>query len=299
MGYRNIFIENNCKLSIKNSNLVIKQIDETLIPIEDINMIMIDNKMCNLTSYLLDSLTRNNVLVYICDEKHLPTSILLNINSYCRQLKRIKEQMNISKPLQKRMWQNIIIQKVLNQATCLKLLNIPGYIQLENLAMSVQSGDLTNVEATAASVYFRLLYGDYFTRRSDGIINAALNYGYAIIRGMIARSLVAYGFETSIGIFHHSELNNFNLADDIIECFRPLVDLYVTTIVDLNSEELTSEIKREIFNVTNQLVVIDNRKYNIQNAIDYVVMSLSKSYKNNECCLTLPQIIPLKEYSFI
>ena len=299
MGYRNIFIENNCKLSIKNSNLVIKQIDETIIPIEDINMIMIDNRMCNLTSYLIDSLTKNNVLLYICNEKHLPTSILLNINCYCRQLKRIKEQINISKPIQKRIWQNIIIQKVLNQATCLKLLNIPGYIQLENLAMSVQSGDSTNVEATAAALYFRLLYGDYFTRRSDGIVNSSLNYGYAIIRGMIARSLVAYGFEPSIGIFHHSELNNFNLADDIIECFRPVVDLYVTTIVDLNSEELTSEIKRKIFNVTNQLVLIDNRKYNIQNAIDYVIMSLSKSYKNNECCITLPQIIPLKEYSFI
>ncbi len=205
MGYRNIFIESNCRLSIKNSSLVIKNnMDETLIPLEDINSVIIDNRICSITTYLIDEFTKNDILLYVCNEKHLPTSILLNINSYCRQLKRIEEQITLPKPIQKRLWQNIIIQKVENQARCLELLQIDGYEYVYNLSKSVQSGDSTNVEATAAAYYFRCLFGPNFTRRLDSIINMALNYGYAIIRGMIARSLVAYGFETSIGLFHHN-----------------------------------------------------------------------------------------------
>ena len=299
MGYRNIFIENNCKLSIKNSNLVITTNCENSVPLEDINAIIIDNRMCYLSTYLLDSITKNDIILFICNEKHLPTSIVLGTNSYCRQLKRIKQQLNLSKPIQKRMWQDIIVRKVQNQSKCLDYLNINSDNILELLSKSVQSGDSTNVEANAAAIYFKLLYGSHFTRRSDSIINSALNYGYAIVRGMIARSLVSYGFETSIGIFHHNELNNFNLADDIIECFRPIVDLYITTIIPNNADEMNSQIKREIFNVTNQLVIINGKKYNIQNAIDYVVMSLSKSFSEGKNYLVLPEIIPLQEYSFI
>ena len=299
MGYRSVFIENNCNLSIKNSNLVIKNNEETSIPLEDINIVIIDNRMCNLTTYLLDEFSKNNIVLYVCNEKHLPTTILLNANSYCRQLKRLKEQIGISKPLKKQLWQEIIIQKIRNQAMCLKELKIINYEVLENLSLRVLSGDSTNVEAVAAATYFKLLYGSHFTRTSDSIINAALNYGYAIVRGMIARSLVSYGFETSLGLFHHNELNNFNLADDIIECFRPVVDLYITTIIPDNAYELTSNIKKQILNVTNQLVLVDGKKYNIQTAIEYVIMSLSKSYRSGENCLVLPELIPLKEYTFI
>lgn len=300
MGYRNIFIENNCKIGIRNESISIMiNNDETLIPLEDINAIIIDNRMCNLTTYLLDKVTKNDILLYVCNEKHLPTSILLNINSYCRQLKRIKEQINMSKPLQKRMWQDIVIKKIQNQAMCLKILGKDGYHGLNTLSTSVQSGDVTNVESTAAALYFKLLYGNYYTRRTDVIINSALNYGYAIVRGMIARSLVAYGFEPSIGLFHHNELNNFNLADDIIEVFRPLVDLYVTINIPNCADELNSQIKREIFNITNQIVILNGKKYNLQTAIDNVIISLSKSYHEGKNCLLLPDITGLAEYSFI
>ena len=300
MGYRNIFIESNCKIGVRNESISITiNSDETLIPLEDINAIIIDNRMCNLSTYLLDKITKNDILLYVCNEKHLPTGILLNINSYCRQLKRIKEQLNMPKPIQKRMWQDIIIKKIENQAMCLKLLGIDGYDNLNILSESVQSGDTTNVESTAAAMYFKLLYGEHYTRRSDIIINSALNYGYAIVRGMIARSLVAYGFEPSIGLFHHSELNNFNLADDIIEVFRPLVDLYITINIPSYIDELNSQVKREIFNVTNQIVLINGKKYNLQTAIDSVISSLSKSYHEGKNCLLLPDITILNEYNFI
>ena len=299
MGYRNIFIENNCSLAVRKSSLIIKNTEDTSIPLEDINCIIIDNRMCNLTTCLLDEISKNDILLYICNEKHLPTTILLNTNSYCRQLKRLQEQLEISKPLKKQLWQKIIVQKVKNQAKCLQELKITNYEILENLSLKVLSGDATNIEAVAAAMYFKMLYGSRFTRKADSIINDALNYGYAIVRGMIARSLVSYGFETSLGLFHHNELNNFNLADDIIECFRPLVDLYITTTIPKEACELTSEVKKIILNVTNQLVLIDGKKYNIQTAIEYVVMSLSKTYKCGENCLVLPQLMSLKEYTFI
>lgn len=300
MGYRNIFIENDCKVNIKNEQIVIKKNNlEAAIPLEDVNSIIIDNLVCNLNVYFLNKLSQYNILLYICNDKHLPTTILLNINSYCRQIKRIEEQISISKPLQKGIWKNIIIQKVRNQATCLKLLKIEGYEQIESLSKSVQSGDITNVESTAAMLYFKMLYGKNFARRTETIINSALNYGYAIIRGMIARTLAAYGFETSIGIFHHNQLNNFNLADDLIECFRPLVDLYITTNIPKDALELNSQIKRDILNVTNQLIKINNKKYNIQNAIEQVIISLAKTYKERKNCLVLPQLIALDEYKFL
>lgn len=137
--------------------------------------------------------------------------------------------METGKPLQKRLWQQVVIQKIRNQALCLQLLELDGHEELLRMCKEVQSGDRTHVEAKAAAYYFRCMYGLGFSRGNDHIINSALNYGYAIIRGMIARSIICYGLEPSIGIFHHSELNNYNLADDMIEPFRPLVDLYVSS----------------------------------------------------------------------
>ena len=117
------------------------------------------------------------------------------------------------------------------------------------MCKEVQSGDRTHVEAKAAAYYFRCMYGLGFSRGNDHIINSALNYGYAIIRGMIARSIICYGLEPSIGIFHHSELNNYNLADDMIEPFRPLVDLYVSSHFDISEIDstLSQEMKKGLF----------------------------------------------------
>lgn len=298
MAYRNIFIENGGKLSVKDEQLVISQNEINTIPLEDINCIVVDNTSTIVSTYLLSKIADHDIMFYVCNEKHLPTSITLSANNYSRQLKRLEEQILMSKPLKKRLWQSIVIKKIENQAKCLELLNIPGYQRLLNLSLSVQSGDSTNVESTAAAYYFKLLYGNNFTRGNSCIINLALNYGYAIIRGMIARTLVTYGFETSIGLFHHSELNNFNLADDMIECFRPLVDLYITINIPHNKTELTTDIKKIILNITNQIVLIDNKKYNVQNAIEHMIMSLSTSIRESQNCLKLPSLIPLEEYRY-
>ena len=162
----------------------------------------------------------------------------------------------------------------------------------------ITSGDSKNVEAKAAAYYFKSIFGNDFNRNKECIENAALNYGYSIVRGMIARTLIMYGFEPSLGIFHHNQLNNFNLADDFIECFRPVVDLYVINTVDFRMKRLTPEEKQKIYNVMNCLVLIDGKKFNIQGAIEYMIKSYSTSMNKKENLIKLPYLIKLEEYRY-
>lgn len=299
MAFRNVYLQNHVYLKIKDEQLVIKKTnDEITVPLEDLNSVCIESLQTVITTYTLKKFIEHDIIVYVCDEKHLPTGVIIGTNNYSRQLKNIKMQVEMSKPLMKRIWQDIVKVKILNQAKCLQELNIRGYSKLEEMLIGITSGDKNNVEAKAASLYFKLLFGSKFNRSLDCIQNAALNYGYAIIRGMIARTLVMYGFEPSIGIFHHNQLNNFNLADDFIECFRPLVDLYVLTNIDLTQDELTPENKREIYKIINCLVLIDGKKFNVQGAIEYMIKSFSTSMNKNENLIKLPYLIKLEEYRY-
>ncbi len=299
MAFRNVYLQNDVYLKIKDEQLVVKKTnEETTIPLEDLNSVFIESLQTVITTYTLQKFIEHDIIVYVCDEKHLPTGIIIGTNNYSRQLKNIKQQIEMSKPLMKRIWQDIVKVKILNQAKCLQELNIKQYTKLEEMLIGITSGDKNNVEAKAASLYFKLLFGSKFNRSLDCIQNAALNYGYAIVRGMIARTLVMYGFEPSIGIFHHSQLNNFNLADDFIECFRPLVDLYILTNIDLTQDELTPENKKEIYKIINCLVLIDGKKFNIQGAIEYMIKSFSTSMNKNENLIKLPYLIKLEEYRY-
>lgn len=299
MAFRNVYLQNDVHLKIKNEQLLVEETNEKItIPLEDLNSVCIESLRTVISTYTLKKFIDHDVIVYICDEKHLPTGVLIGTNNYSRQLKNIKMQIEMSKPLTKRIWQDIIKVKILNQARCLKELNIKEYQKLEEMIIGITSGDKNNVEAKAASIYFKLIFGKDFNRDLECVQNAALNYGYAIIRGMIARTLVMYGFEPSIGIFHHSQLNNFNLADDFIECFRPVVDLYVLTKVNLKDDKLTSENKKEIFKIINCLVLIDGKKFNIQGAIEYMIKSFSTSMNQKENLIKLPELIKLEEYRY-
>lgn len=299
MAFRNIYIQNDVYIKIKNEQLVIqKESKEHTIPLEDINSICIESQRTSVTTYALQKFIENDIVVYICDNKHLPTGILVGTNNYSRQLKNIKLQFNVPKPLNKRIWQKIISVKVKNQAECLKYLGIENYERLEEMIKGITSGDTNNVEAKAASYYFKAIFGNQFNRNIKCIENAALNYGYSIVRGMIARTLIMYGFEPALGIFHHNQLNNFNLADDFIECFRPVVDLYVLTNVDFRMKSLTSLEKQKIYNLVNCLVLIDGKKFNIHGAIEYMIKSYSTSINKNENLIKLPYLIALEEYRY-
>lgn len=299
MAFRNIYIQNDVHLKIKNEQVLIQKNEiEYTVPLEDINCICIESQRTNISTYALKKFIEHDIIVYICDEKHLPTGILVGMNNYSRQLKNIKMQFEASKPLNKRIWQDIINVKVRNQSETLRILENKHYNKLLEMQKGITSGDSKNVEAKAASFYFRELFGTTFNRKIECIENACLNYGYAIIRGMIARTLIMYGFEPAIGIFHHNQLNNFNLADDFIECFRPVVDLYVLTNCDFSKKYLSSLEKQKIFNVINCLVLIDGKKFNIQGAIEYMVKSYSTSMNKKENLIKLPYLIELEEYRY-
>lgn len=299
MAFRNVYIQNDVHLKIKNEQVLIQKSDmEYTIPLEDINCICIESQRTNISTYALKKFVEHDIIVYICDEKHLPTGILIGTNNYSRQLKNIRLQFEVSKPLNKRIWQDIVNVKVRNQSETLRILQKEHYNKLLEMQKGITSGDSKNVEAKAAAFYFRELFGRTFNRKIDCIENACLNYGYAIIRGMIARTLIMYGFEPALGIFHHNQLNNFNLADDFIECFRPVVDLYVLTNCDFSKNYLSSEEKQKIFSIINCLVLIDGKKFNIQGAIEYMVKSYSTSINQKENLIKLPYLIELEEYRY-
>lgn len=299
MGYRNIKIDSSIGLHIKNEQLVIGDKNISF-PLEDINCVIIENQSVTVSAYMLQEFAKYGIALYVCDEKHLPNAVLLPVVKHSRHFKMLTKQIEVGKPLIKRLWQQVIVFKIRNQALCLKELGLEGYEKLLSMTKEVQSGDKTHVEAKAAAYYFRVLYGENFTRSDESIVNSAMNYAYAIIRGLIARSIVCYGLEPSLGMFHHSELNSYNLADDMIEVFRPLVDLYVASHYDISEvdADLTPQIKRDLFNIINYDMSVKGEKRIISNCIEMLVYSYSGAIQGNRTDLELPELIPLQVHSY-
>lgn len=295
MAYRHIMITNSINLRAANNMLIIDNIHS--VPIEDIDSILIENHKANISAYLMGKLADDGVCVFFCDAKHMPNAVLTPLNCHSRKTKILRAQINIKTPVLKKLWKEIIKAKIENSAKVLEILGIES--NLLDISKKVLSGDSTNMEAVAAAKYFKELFGGEFTRRSDTCINACLNYGYAILRGLIARTLVVYGFEPSIGIFHHSELNSFNLADDIIEVYRPVVDLYVAMNLENLEGELTPDIKQGLYNVLNLNVFSDGEKHTVSYAIERTIKSLSSIFiKSADTKLKLCKIMNLEIHEY-
>lgn len=263
---------------------------------EDITSIMVESQMVTFSASAAQQLADHGVTVYFCDEKHLPAAILLSMNRHSRQLRALKAQLSMTKPLQKRIWQSIVASKIANQSRCLELLSRPKSGDLRDLSRSVRSGDPNNCEATAAAIYFPALFGADFTRSEDCIQNAALNYGYAILRGAVARNIATRGLEPCLGICHHSELNQFNLADDLMEPYRPLVDLYVASQLDPTIKTLTPTLKHQLFNLTNYVVRQSEKKYRMISAIGRMTDSFVRTITHTGLAVELPELIALEPY---
>lgn len=290
MPYRNIFIANKAQLRLSLGQLIVNNGEEYSFPIEDIRSIVIDNPNTSITAKLAAYLGNEGVCVILCDEKHLPCCQLLPTGTYCRTLKRINLQLQQTKPKLKNIWRQIVIRKIENQAKCLDLFEKSGK-KLIQLAKAVQSGDSTNREGYAAGIYFKELFGKGFTRSEDSAENAALNYGYAIIRSFIARTIAAYGLEPSIGVHHKNQLNAFNLADDLIEPFRPSVDIAVFKFMDLSNGLSTYE-KAFLQKLLNSACRVDGNSWSIAKAIELEVQSLIECFESKEVKdLKLPETI--------
>jgi len=249
MTYRHIVIRSGARLSTRNEQLVVKQEEKISIPLEDIATVTLEDPAITITHALLSKCTEYHVEIIVCDRKRMPSGILQPFHRHSRQQSVLEMQLGLHKPFKKRIWQKIVIKKIENQARCLELLHFGEEAEkLYAISRSVDSGDRTNREAYAAKLYFEQLFGLGFTRRIENIYNISLNYGYSIMRSLIARSLVRYGFTPSIGIFHDSQTNAFNLADDFIEVLRPFVDVVVRYNVRQDTEWSTT-VRKHLFQI--------------------------------------------------
>ena len=294
MEFRSVFVSNPAQLSVRRGQLVIRQEEERSVPMEDLSALLLESRAVSITTAALQELTDHGVTVYLCDETHLPAALVLPMNRHSRQFKLLKGQIAMRRPTQKRVWQGVVMSKISNQARCLSLLGKDEAEELRALADQVRSGDPDNWEAVAAARYFPALFGAGFTRGEECRVNAALNYGYAILRGAVARHLVIRGLEPCLGIFHHSELNRFNLADDLMEPYRPLVDLYVASHVPDDEGDLTPAIKQQLFQLSHYLVEQGGKQFRAISAIGRMADSFSRIVQSGEGQLELPHLLPLQ-----
>ena len=294
MAWRVVAIENPARLSLRDNQLVIAQDVEATLPIEDLDTLVLDSYGITTTANLLTALATKSTTTVICDEKHLPASVLLPYSQHSRQAKVSRQQLAMSQPLKKQLWQHVVEQKIVNQADVLRMVGLDD-MSIRKHASDVKSGDTSNRESIAARIYFDQLLDDA-TRRKPIWHNAALNYGYAIVRSHIARHIAARGLVASQGIFHHNELNSFNLADDLIEPYRAAVDLYVLEkVAPLHvgdrDASLTKHDRQLIIDILNYYVIIQNKRFTLKHAVEKTVESFIESMGAKEASkLLLPKI---------
>ena len=294
MAWRVIGISNPARLSVKDNQLVIAQDESVNLPIEDIDALILDSYGVTLTANLVTELSSSGTTVIVCDEKHLPSSVILPYSQHSRQAKVSRQQLAMGQALKKQLWRRIVVHKISNQADVLQQFNYDAE-PLRKIAGEVRSGDIDNRESLAARIYFADLLDDA-TRRKPTWYNAALNYGYAMVRSHIARHIAARGLVASQGIFHRSELNSFNLADDLIEPYRAAVDEYILSHVapfhvGEDDANLTSKDRREIIDVLNYNISINDKKYSIKHAVERNVESFIQCIdQDSSDYLVLPKL---------
>lgn len=293
---RTILIENHVRLNMRLGQLVVTYPeiaeDDTLssairqqgtktIPIEDLGVLILDNRQISLTQALLSELIQQNIMVVTCDDKHMPIGLHLPLDGHNLQTERFREQIDASEPLKKQMWQQTISSKIRGQAAILRSRNIVADNMLA-WANNVRSGDADNLEGRAAVYYWRnIFHNPDFVRGQDGLPpNNLLNYGYAVLRAVVTRALVAVGLLPTLGIHHHNRYNAYCLADDIMEPYRPAVDKIVLDIYQKNADisKLTSAFKIQLLGICTQDILIEGHRSPLMNAVQLTAQSVQKCF---------------------
>lgn len=279
MAGRTITVQRSAKISVLNHCLRIAPENDLpfVIPLDDIWVLIIETQRAVITTAALAQIVEAGIGVMTCDAMHMPSGLLLPIGAHSRHAAIVDDQLSISKPLAKRMWQAIVKQKIANQAAVLSILGIDSTAVSRYIPL-VLSGDKGNREAHAAQAYFRLLISDG-TRR-ESAYTAALDYGYSVVRAGVARQAVSGGWLVSRGIHHDNDLNAFNLVDDLLEPFRPIVDLMVAR--DRLYGELTPAKRARLAAIFEQRVFVGGDSYNVQSAIVEELRGLRASVKEND-----------------
>jgi CRISPR-associated protein Cas1 len=291
---RTLYFGNPAYLSLKDKQILVSFPEEKeprKAPIEDTGIVILDHARITITQPLISSLLDNNIALVTCNGKHMPQGMLLNLEGHHTQQANLTAQIETTKALKDRLWKQVIQQKIENQAGLLQ----QNDVKAENMlywAKEVNNGDPENYEGRAAANYWKKLFDSEFIRgRFEEGPNVLLNYGYAILRAIVARSLVGSGLHPSFGIHHHNKYNAYCLADDMMEPYRPFVDQLVLQIMESEPEwgELTTDIKSMLLLIPTLDVVINKKRSPLMVAVQQTTASLVKCYLKEEKKLKLPK----------
>jgi len=297
--WRSVVISRPARLRREHYSLAIEQEQTAFVPFEDIAVILLNHREIILTHPVLAACGEYGISLFATGDTHQPSGVFLPFLPHSRTTRWMRLQLDLPRPVAKQTWAAIVRRKIANQALALHLAGRDGWDRLESYAARVRSGDSGNMEGQAAAFYFPQVFGKGFRRAKDGFINAALDYGYAVLRGAIARGLVAHGMLPAFGIFHASEQNAFNLADDLIEPFRPLVDLHVINMMPSSEDELHTQDKVALVGLLNVDIGMPRGKMSVLSAIEQTVESLARIYDGgNAGLLELPTLIGLEPHRF-
>jgi CRISPR-associated protein Cas1 len=292
---RIIDISEAAYVRLKHQQLVIEKQSEIVgqVPIEDLGVLILQHPAIVLTQQLIVACQKNKVVIVFCDEKHLPYSLILPIGEgHTLHNKILKQQIAISEPTRKRLWQQIVQHKIKEQEQTLVMLNKES-TRLNYLTTQVKTGDSGNCEAIAAQAYWKLLFGKAFKRDADlDGVNSLLNYGYAIIRAAVARSVCGAGLHPTIGLFHTNQYNALCLADDLMEPFRPWVDYVVYQMASTNSEvTINQQSKQALLGLMSEAVLYKKKTMPFMVALHYLMADLKRCYSNGIKTLPYPLLL--------
>lgn len=293
---KTLFFQNPAYLSIKNQQLVIaskKSGEITERPVEDIGFVILDHPQITLSLSVMQLLASHNVAVVVCDKKHHPTSMMFHLDTHQVQTQHFRAQVEAGEPLKKQLWQQTIKIKIRNQAAVLDVTKGQGEA-LRYLAKQVKSGDSTNLEGRAARYYWPVLFGDDFIRARFGLPpNSMLNYGYAILRAAVARALTGSGLLPTLGIHHKNKYNAYCLADDIMEPYRPYVDMLVYELYESGlgqDEALSVEVKKALLEMLASDVIIGKKKRPLMIALSETTASLARCFMGKNKRISYPTL---------
>ncbi len=292
---RTLFFSSPAKLSLQNEQMLIslKIGGEATVPIEDIGYAVLEHQQVSITLPLLNAMVKNNVSVVVCDDRHMPSSMLLSLDGNSIQNELFSQQINASQPLKKNLWKQTVEAKIKNQAGLLQKLGVE-YKDLLYLSRYVKSGDASNREGTAARLYWPRLFGNRFLRKRDGQPpNMLLNYGYIVLRAAVARALCGSGLLPTFGIFHRNRYNNFCLADDIMEPYRPFVDeaVYSLWMLDSGITKVEKEHKIHLLDVLTLDVSFGKVTRPLMIGLSQTTASLARCFSGNEKKISYPVFV--------
>ncbi len=287
MAFRSVIIASEAEVRLRAGQLVIQRDDRLTVPVEDIAVLVLENPQVTVSAAVLSALSAAGAAVIVCDRQHRPAGLLNGVCPHSRQYAIAKAQIALTQPFRKRTWQTLVRSKVQNQAACLDRLGLEGGPRLREHARRVNSGDTGGIEAAAARYYFtRLMPGS--RRHSGGVPDGALDYGYAVVRALLSRLLVSHGLYPPLGIHHANEFNAFNLADDLLEPYRPLVDLLACrTSADVSKKEG----RQTMAGILHEPCTTDGARHTVLTAAEKSVVSLQSAVlERSPAALALPSL---------